>query len=411
MPYNPGVVDRSGEIRAEGIKEAARIRSEGIDKAMENLDKNSALIRKEQEEDNTFRAKVAGLEQFIKNNPAALNLDHPGKLEEFLAVRQNERAKQRYERLSQATEFILIARNAAARNPAVNHSASLLQQPIQPNGIGNIEAGALEIIRNKAEQGDVSSQNLIGRLFYDRNSGSGDRVEAFQWFRKAAEQGSAVGEKNVGVMYYEGKGVEKNNAKALEWFRKAASKGNSKSQFNLGAMYYEGAGIKKDLKQAYAWWTVAAACGNGDASGQIALVRRQMSSAEIAEAEKIALFIRGTIHAVPAEIELKPNSARIATGSSVVAPVIPSQEMSAFGYSSLAPSVGSVIESRVDGDFEGWTGETIVRLASGQIYLQTEYYYTYHYAFNPRVIVFQSEFGLKMKVDGVDKAIGVRRLR
>src|SRR5688572_22931042 len=40
----------------------------------------------------------------------------------------------------------------------------------------------------------------------------------------------------------------------------------------------------------------------------------------------------------------------------------------------------SVIESKVDGDFEGWEGETIVKLMNGQVWQQTEYYYHYHYA-------------------------------
>jgi hypothetical protein len=71
----------------------------------------------------------------------------------------------------------------------------------------------------------------------------------------------------------------------------------------------------------------------------------------------------------------------------------------------------SVIETQIDGDFEGWEGETIVKLMNGQIWQQTEYYYTYHYAFMPKVLFYRSGGGFKMKVDGVDKAIGVDRLR
>lgn len=69
---------------------------------------------------------------------------------------------------------------------------------------------------------------------------------------------------------------------------------------------------------------------------------------------------------------------------------------------------GSVIESKVDGEFEGWEGETIVKLMNGQIWQQSEYHYHYHYAFMPEVLIFKSGSGYKMKVQGIDKAVGVR---
>lgn len=75
-----------------------------------------------------------------------------------------------------------------------------------------------------------------------------------------------------------------------------------------------------------------------------------------------------------------------------------------------APS-SSVIETQIDGDFEGWEGETIVKLMNGQIWQQTEYHYHYHYAFMPKVLIYRSGGGYKMKVEGVEKAVGVERLR
>ena len=70
-----------------------------------------------------------------------------------------------------------------------------------------------------------------------------------------------------------------------------------------------------------------------------------------------------------------------------------------------------VIESQIDGDFEGWEGETIVKLMNGQIWQQTEYHYEYHYAFMPQVLIYSSGAGYKMKVEGTDQAVGVQRLR
>jgi hypothetical protein len=72
---------------------------------------------------------------------------------------------------------------------------------------------------------------------------------------------------------------------------------------------------------------------------------------------------------------------------------------------------GDVIESQIDGEFQGWEGETIVRLTNGQIWQQTEYHYNYHYAYDPRVVVYRSGGGYKMNVEGTDQAVGVARLK
>ena len=64
----------------------------------------------------------------------------------------------------------------------------------------------------------------------------------------------------------------------------------------------------------------------------------------------------------------------------------------------IAPPSG--FESKVDGEFNGWGGETIVPLLNGQIWRQTEFYYQYSYAYMPKVIVYRSGDGYKMKVDG-----------
>ena len=76
-----------------------------------------------------------------------------------------------------------------------------------------------------------------------------------------------------------------------------------------------------------------------------------------------------------------------------------------------APPSPEVIESKVDGDFDGWDGETIIKLFNGQIWQQTEYYYHYNYSFMPSVVIYKSGTGYKMKVDGIDKAIGVKRIK
>ncbi len=70
-----------------------------------------------------------------------------------------------------------------------------------------------------------------------------------------------------------------------------------------------------------------------------------------------------------------------------------------------------VIESRIDGDFEGWEGETIYPLTNGQIWQQSTYHYHYHYSYSPKVLIYQSGGGYKMHVEGDnDTEINVTRL-
>lgn len=74
-------------------------------------------------------------------------------------------------------------------------------------------------------------------------------------------------------------------------------------------------------------------------------------------------------------------------------------------------STSVVVESYIEGNFEGWDGDTIFKLDNGQIWQQSSYAYTYHYAYHPKVIIYQTDGGYKMKVDGVDKTIYVIRLK
>ncbi len=69
------------------------------------------------------------------------------------------------------------------------------------------------------------------------------------------------------------------------------------------------------------------------------------------------------------------------------------------------------IESSISGDFEGWDGETIFKLDNGQIWQQAEYDYTYDYEFHPDVTIYHTSAGCRMKVEGLEETILVRRIK
>ena len=74
--------------------------------------------------------------------------------------------------------------------------------------------------------------------------------------------------------------------------------------------------------------------------------------------------------------------------------------------------ISSVIESRIDGEFTGWEGNTSYTLTNGQIWQQTDYHYHYHYAYSPQVIIYRSYSGvIKMHVIGdTDQDVSVSRI-
>jgi len=72
---------------------------------------------------------------------------------------------------------------------------------------------------------------------------------------------------------------------------------------------------------------------------------------------------------------------------------------------------GDAIETYIDGEFEGWDGDTVWKMDNGQIWQQSSYSYHYHYAYHPKVLIYRASGGWKMKVDGDAGEVSVRRIK
>ena len=70
-----------------------------------------------------------------------------------------------------------------------------------------------------------------------------------------------------------------------------------------------------------------------------------------------------------------------------------------------------VIESRIDGEFEGWDGETIFKLTNGQIWQQTDFQIQIAIKLMPKVLIYNTGSNFKMQVEGIEKSITVTRLK
>ena len=121
-----------------------------------------------------------------------------------------------------------------------------------------------------------------GKDAYDR----GDYATALNEWRPLAEQGDPSAQFRLGSLYENGDGVQRDFVKARQWYEKAAAQGEAKAQFYLGIQSAYGEGGTLDLVQAYMWYSLAAGNGNAHAPGYRDDLVRQMTPAQLIEAQK-----------------------------------------------------------------------------------------------------------------------------
>ena len=79
--------------------------------------------------------------------------------------------------------------------------------------------------------------------------------------------------------------------------------------------------------------------------------------------------------------------------------------------SAITPIGGSTIESQIVGESQGLNAGTTFTLRNGQVWQQTESFYWHRYWNSPRVWI-MSEGGLyKLRMEGIDRTVTVRRIR
>jgi TPR repeat protein len=74
---------------------------------------------------------------------------------------------------------------------------------------------------------------------------------------------------------------------AIRLFRPLAEKGNPKAQSVIGAMYRKGEGVARNSLRAFMWFSLAAARGDAKAKAELHEVSKDMTSAEIAQANEM----------------------------------------------------------------------------------------------------------------------------
>ena len=143
-------------------------------------------------------------------------------------------------------------------------------------------------LRKSAEAGDASAQYRLGLLYYEGRGVSENPLQAKEWFDMAAKQGHAGAQLHLGTMYLEGKGAPQSAQMALVWFSRAAEQEEGLAFAKLGGMYARGRGVLQDFVQAHMWYNLGAAHGDLKAAEARDALAQQMTSTQIAEAQRLA---------------------------------------------------------------------------------------------------------------------------
>jgi TPR repeat protein len=123
--------------------------------------------------------------------------------------------------------------------------------------------------------------------------GHGDYAGALAIWQPLAEQGDVSTQLLVGSIYDLGQGVPQDDAEAVKWYERAAAQGSAKGQYQLGAVYARSAQVK-DPFQGYKWLTIAArTLASGSQGGVTAdqattlrtLIEGELSKDQIAKAK------------------------------------------------------------------------------------------------------------------------------
>jgi TPR repeat protein len=149
------------------------------------------------------------------------------------------------------------------------------------------EATANEL-RKSAKAGDASAQNRLGLLYCEGKGVPQNYRQGKQWFEEAAKHGHSGAQVNLGTLYLHGDGAPQSSQMALFWFRRAAEQKDALAFAKLGLMYAQGRGVLQDFIQAYMWYNLSAAQGENKSAEARDALAKQMTPAQIAEAQRLA---------------------------------------------------------------------------------------------------------------------------
>jgi len=126
----------------------------------------------------------------------------------------------------------------------------------------------IDLIIQKAENGDAYYQGVLGEIYLRGEMGEKNYKKAYEWSHLSSDKGNPLGAYNLAILYESGIFVPKDSLAAHELYAKAyipmlelAKRGDPRAQVNLGYMLEIGNGVEPDLQKALGWYEKAAHAG------------------------------------------------------------------------------------------------------------------------------------------------------
>lgn len=160
--------------------------------------------------------------------------------------------------------------------------------------------------RRAAERGHPAAQDRLADLYMAGRGVSQSDAEAFAWYRRTAEQAYPVAQCNLAYMLAEGIGTGADEDAATSWYLRAAAQGDARAYFNLGLRFREGHGAPANAVQAAACMANAARLGYPYANEELAALQSQLTPAERADADALAVRIAANFDALQRRLEREP---------------------------------------------------------------------------------------------------------
>jgi TPR repeat protein len=173
------------------------------------------------------------------------------------------------------------------RNPAdadVTYKRGLTY--LNGDGVKRDEQKAAALFYDAADRGSRDAAFQLGKLYQTGTGVAQNDATALAWFEKAASLGHGEAQLITGQAYQTGRGTAKDLAWAARWYGKAADQGLAPAQHLLGMAYANGQGLPRDRVAAYTWLGLAAAQKDENAARERAALGKQMSKAELDDANK-----------------------------------------------------------------------------------------------------------------------------
>lgn len=180
----------------------------------------------------------------------------------------------------------VAAVRAKAQDGNAQAQADLARLYTKGEGVTNSYTEAAKWFQRAADQTNTAGLLGMGELYEAGRGVPQDLPRAIRLYRQSAELGNADAQYTLGFLYESGRGVTQSHTEAAKWYERAAEQGQALAQYDLGQRYNLGVGVPRDRVEGLKWLILAAAQGQPDAAALRDKLKKELSRAEIADAQQ-----------------------------------------------------------------------------------------------------------------------------